>query len=289
MPSKLTHKYGLRFRKGERLKVLFQLLWNAVLYTKWRIYKCLHGIHHPVVHYYAVCWNEEKMLPFMFQHYDTFVDKFFIYDNESTDKSGEIIAANPKARKISFKSEGFDDEVHMNIKNECWKVSRGHADWVIVCDIDEFVYVPDFSSFVDKMERNNISIPIPEGFNMCSANFPIYQPKSALFTAIKRGVRDEHYSKCIMFNPYRIIEMNYGPGAHESHPIGLVKYSEAPMCKLLHYKNLGIDYVLNRVEQFKARLSKTNIGKGYGEHYLYEKETIISQFYNTLENSEIVV
>ena len=88
----------------------------------------------------------------MFQHYDTFVDKFFIYDNESTDKSADIIAANPKVKKISFQTEGFEDEIQNTIKNECWKASRGKADYVIVCDIDEFLYTPNTKAFLSHLQ-----------------------------------------------------------------------------------------------------------------------------------------
>lgn len=289
MSSKLTEKYGLRFCKGERLKVLFQLLWNALLYVKWQIYKVLHGIHHPVVHYYAVCWNEEKMLPFMFHHYEAFVDKFFIYDNESTDSSLQIISNHPNATIIPYISNTIDDEKLRATKNECWKSSRGKADYVIVCDMDEFVYVPDFTSFIGKVREYNVSIPQSVGFNMCSKTFPDYLQTPSLPSAKNKGVQDDNYSKCVVFNPYKIVEINYEPGAHFCHPIGLVKYSSVPMYKLLHYKNIGIDYVLNRVGQYKARLSKANMQKGYGEHYLYDIETIKSQFYYMLGNSDIVV
>ena len=84
----LVNKLGITYQRGNRFKTLLGLLWNAVLLFKWRISKQLRGIHVPVVHYYAVCWNEEKMLPFMFHHYESIVDKFFVFDNDGIEHSG---------------------------------------------------------------------------------------------------------------------------------------------------------------------------------------------------------
>ena len=288
MSNKLTQKYGLRFRKGERLKVLFQLLWNVVLYTKWRIYKCLHGIHHPVVHYYAVCWNEEKMLPFMFQHYDTFVDKFFIYDNESTDKSADIIAANPKVKKISFQTEGFEDEIQNTIKNECWKSSRGKADYVIVCDIDEFLYIPNIQEYLSNLQTSGISMPLSQGFDMCNPQFPNYRTTPSLVEAVKTGVPNRDYSKCILFSPYKIVDMNYEPGAHFCHPYGLINSDETPYY-VLHYKYLGVEYVLERTRQYRMRMSKDNIAKGYALQYADEEHIVEDRVNNVLLNAQIVI
>ena len=288
MSNKLTQKYGLRFRKGERLKVLFQLLWNAVLYTKWRIYKCLHGIHHPVVHYYAVCWNEEKMLPFMFQHYDTFVDKFFIYDNESTDKSADIIAVNPKAKKISFQTEGFEDEIQNTIKNECWKASRGKADYVIVCDIDEFLYTPNTKAFLSHLQASGISMPLSQGFDMCNPQFPDYGTTPSLVETVKTGVPNRDYSKCILFSPYKIVDVNYEPGAHFCHPYGLINSDETPYY-VLHYKYLGVEYVLERTRQYRMRMSKDNIAKGYALQYLEEETAIKDNIEKKLLQAKVVI
>ena len=288
MSNKLTQKYGLRFCKGERLKVLFQLLWNAVLYTKWRIYKCLHGIHHPVVHYYAVCWNEEKMLPFMFHHYETFVDKFFIYDNESTDSSLQIISNHPNAVTIPYITHTIDDEKLIATKNECWKASRGTADYVIVCDIDEFLYTPNTKAFLSHLQASGISMPLSQGFDMCNTQFPNYGTTSSLVEAVKTGVPNRDYSKCILFSPYKIVDMNYEPGAHFCHPYGLINSDETPYY-VLHYKYLGVEYVLERTRQYRMRMSKDNIAKGYALQYLEEETAIKDNIEKKLLQAKVVI
>ena len=45
---------------------------------------------------YTLCWNDADMLGFFFQHYDRFVQRYVVYDDGSTDRSLDILHANPK-------------------------------------------------------------------------------------------------------------------------------------------------------------------------------------------------
>ena len=44
-----------------------------------------------MIHLYTICWNEERMLPFFFRHYDQWVDRYVVYDDNSTDATLEKI------------------------------------------------------------------------------------------------------------------------------------------------------------------------------------------------------
>ena len=243
-----------------------------------RIYKWLHGIKKPIVHYYAVCWNEEKMLPFMFQHYDQFVDHYTIYDNFSDDNSGNIIHSHKNAEIIKFKTEGFDDTTHNDIKNNCWKRSRGKADYVIVCDIDEFIYHKDILQMLALLKNDKFSIVKPFGYNMYSTEYPCYNSETSITEQVKRGIRVPMFDKCILFDPHAIAEINYKPGAHECHPWGRVKWYRNEDTKLLHYKNIGLKQLLERNRLYASRLSKKNIEKNYGSEYLKKEQFIIQEF-----------
>ena len=272
MLKKIFKNIGLRFTKKERIKVILGLALNALLLAKWRAYKLFHGIHQPVVHYYTVCWNEEKMLPFMFQHYHTMVSQYFIYDNESTDSSQQIVKTHPNAQVIPFVTDGFNDEIQNTIKNECWKASRGKADYVIVCDLDEFFYLPDVEKFWNQVAENAISLPLPKGYDMCSSEFPKYSAAQSLVDQVKTGRYSKKYSKCIFFDPYKIVDINYEPGAHFCHPTGIVRSIEYPLYSVLHYHNLGADYVIDRARKYRLRMSRENIEKGYAKEYMVEEE-----------------
>ena len=284
--KRLCSKYNIVLQKDHNTHILLALTWNTVLLLKLRIHKWLHGIKKPIVHYYAVCWNEERMLPFMFQHYDHFVDHYTIYDNCSDDKSEDIIRSHKNAEIIKFKTEGFDDTTHNDIKNNCWKKSRGKADYVIVCDIDEFLYHPDISNALQGLSKHHISLPLTEGHNMYSTTYPTKGEE--ITKQVRQGVADSAYNKFIIFDPHRIVEINYLPGAHQAKPMGIVKRSSKPL-KVLHYKNLGLEYVLERYHTLGKRLSEKNKEQDLGTHYLYSDEKIKDDFNQGLSNSTPVI
>lgn len=272
-------KHNIVLHKGENVHILSMLAWNFVLFKKLRIHKWLHGIHHPIVHYYAICWNEEKMLPFMFQYYDRFVDHYTIYDNYSDDHSEEIIKRHGNADIVKFSMGGqINDYIYQDIKNNCWKKSRGKADFVIVGDIDEFIYHKDIQKALSMLKEAKHSIVKPFGYNMYSTEYPCYNSEKSITEQVKRGIRVPMFDKCILFDPHAIVEINYKPGAHECHPWGRVKWYRNEDLKLLHYKNIGLTQLLERNRLYASRLSKENIENKYGAEYLKKEQLIIQEF-----------
>ena len=278
MINSILDSYHIVLKKDRRCHIFFSLLWNSILKSKLQIYKLFHGIRKPIVHYYAVCWNEEKMLPFMFQYYDQFVDHYTIYDNYSDDYSEEIIRSHGNTKIIKFRTEGFDDTTHNDIKNNCWKRSRGKADYVIVCDIDEFIYHKDTLQALAVLKTGKFSIVKPFGYNMYSTEYPCCSSKKSITEQVKRGIRVPMFDKCILFDPHAIVEINYKPGAHECHPWGRVKWYRSEDFKLLHYKNIGLTQLLERNRLYASRLSKENIENKYGAEYLKKEQLIIQEF-----------
>lgn len=273
-----TKEHHIRLKKGKNIHILWVLLINYLLKCCLCIYKWVKGIHSPIIHYYAVCWNEEKMLPFMFDYYERFVDKFTIYDNYSDDKSEIIINSHANSCMVKFQTGGFDDSIHNDIKNNCWKHSRGKADYVVVCDMDEFIYHRDIHKFLLMLKDNKFTIVKPFGYNMYSTDYPVYSNGELITQQVRRGVRVPMFDKCILFDPHAIVEINYKPGAHECHPWGRVKAYRSDEIKLLHYKNIGLEQLLDRNRLYVARLSKENIENNYGAEYLKREQLIIQEF-----------
>ena len=70
----------------------------------------------------AICFNEEKILPYFLAHYERFADQIIVYDNCSTDQSPQIIKSHPKATLVNYKTNGkLDDKTYLKIKNHAWK------------------------------------------------------------------------------------------------------------------------------------------------------------------------
>ncbi len=271
-------KHNITLHKGDNLHIILTLLWNLVLRTKLHLYKYIHHINRPIVHYYAVCWNEENILPFVLDYHKRFVNRFIIYDNYSDDHSVEIINKYTNTNIVEFKTDGFNDLVHIDIKNNCWKKSRGKADYVIVCDIDELIHNDDIQTKLNSLKTEGYSIVKSYGYNMYSTDYPQYSSGELITDKVKKGVRHPMMDKCILFDPHSIVEINYKPGAHECFPWGKVKLYRNEDIKLLHYKHIGLQQLIDRNKMYAQRLSKENIENNFGTPCMRDQEIIAAEF-----------
>lgn len=245
-------------------------------------------INKPIVHLYALCWNEEKIIPFFLRHYNQFVDQFFIYDNESTDNSVHLFLQQPNVIVRSYSSNGqIRDDFYLAIKNHEWKKSRDIADIVIVCDMDEFLYAPEIMHILTKFKTDPFTIIRPTGFDMISANFN-FNNNEQITNTVQFGVRKPDFDKLIIFKPNSIVDMNYLAGCHSAKPVGDIQYGDYDV-KLLHYKNLTFNYVLERMHIFKTRLSDYNMKYKYGIQYTFDDSEHIKYFLSTLQKSTKII
>lgn len=242
----------------------------------------------PIIHVHSPCYNEESLLPYFLEHY-RFAEKIFIYDNYSVDRSAAIIRENQKVEVIPVDTNNqFLEASLLKIKNHEWKRSRGEADWVIVCDIDEFLYYPDWEKLFTELKESRATITKPIGYQMISFDFPRDYSKP-IVQQVNRGNYSEVYSKQVLFQPAEIAEIGYHAGAHVASPYGNVSYFESLDLKLLHYKNLGWEYLNRRVKQNKPRLNQSEIDQHNNWHLLLDEEIRYRCFCNDLVSSHVVI
>lgn len=210
------------------------------------------------IHVYTTCWNEEKILPFFLLHYEQFADKIVVYDNMSNDHSAEIIDAHPLCERREFNTEGrFNELTLQKIRNTAWMESRETADWVIVCDSDEFIYHPNFIRYLENCKEREITVLHPHGYNMFADYTP--QPGQQIWKQIKTGTPSWLYSKKAVFDPKKIKVMNFRPGSHICAPKGVVNIERDQALKLLHYKFIGgLDTVEEKWGNYGQRQSLSN-------------------------------
>lgn len=228
------------------------------------------------------------MLPYFFRHYDSLVSRYFIFDNGSTDRSLEMLKLNHKVTLGSFQVEG-DSFVVAALKhyNECWKQSRKQADWVIVCNVDEHIYHPDLKGYLSRCTRLGISLIIPEGYNMVSDVFP--DTDKPLSETVTHGMRDSFWDKPEIFNPNKIKEINFEPGRHTAKPRGRITTPRNVRVKLLHYKYIGLKYLLRRHHELRSGLRPFDIQSGFGIQYLWNQERNIEEYNRIKANSISIV
>lgn len=213
-----------------------------------------------ILHVYALCFNEEILLPYFLRHYQPLAARVVIYDNDSTDRSRDIIkASGAECRRFQTKGE-HSDRIQTMIKSTCYRESRGKADWVIVVDMDEFIYHPDLHGVLQRYDQEKVTLPLVEGFDMVSDAPP--SGTGQIYHEIRMGFRNPRFDKCEVLKPE--IEINFEPGCHKAKPTGPVMRSARAKIKLLHYRYLGADYLARRYELRTKRLSQDNLRHGWG-------------------------
>lgn len=221
-----------------------------------------------IIHLYCLCWNDARMLPYFFKHYDGIVDRYFILDNGSTDQSLELLSRHEKVEVTHFDVTGdsFVDE-ERRLSDTVWRRSKGEADWVLVIDIDEHVYRPDLRAYLKQCTQAGVTAMKAIGFEMVSDAFPTED--RPLSETIVTGVRSLGHDKLCFFDPDSVAETNFGVGRHEAEPTGKITWPEQHGVLLLHYKQLGVDYPIARSAELRRGLKSGDIEQRWGRHYTW--------------------
>ena len=207
------------------------------------------------IHVYSPMYNEEVLLPYWLRHYETFADQIFVWDDDSTDSTREILSKHPKVTLLPREKHGLWDDYFVDELFPQYKqYSRGIADWVIAVDADEFVYHPNLKEVLKtQKEKYNIQIIQCQGFSMLSDKLPT--TNGQIYDEINMGVPDYLETKWVIHSPE--IDVYYRKGRH-GYPHGFKIFrnkSRYPYngIKLLHYRYLGKEYIEKR--GIKNRLS----------------------------------
>lgn len=201
------------------------------------------------IHLYAMCWNEEAIIPFFLRHYEGIVDRIFICDDGSDDRSVALLRAHPKVelieKKLRAAGPGSDSVALRPFYNDVWKRSRGVADWIITCNLDELYSHPaGLREHLAACLQKGENIVPAFGFEMFSWRFPA--PGANLAAAYRRGMRSWPMNKVVAFHPDQVLEINFERGRHGCLPEGNLRFSKRVEVQLLHYHYVGFFQYLVR-------------------------------------------
>jgi len=220
---------------------------------------------------YAVCYNEERLLPYFLRYYTQFAD-VYIYDNYSTDKSVQI-AQDGGAHVTMWDTGGeFREDLMFTLKSDCWRESK--ADWCIVGDIDEFVYHKNFPQILETIQG---TIIMPRTFNMYSDVFPT--TPGQIFEEVTMGIDGQ--GKMNLFKPSEITEINYDAGCHNAYPKGNIILNVNSEILTLHFRFLSPEYVISKNYATSLRQSEINKENGWNWHFATPADQILSNFRDT--------
>lgn len=226
------------------------------------------------IHLYSICWNEMKMLGFFFRHYEPWIDRFVVFDDGSNDGTLDFLQSSPKVdvrRFIPRNPDTLEFSTKL-LKDECWKESRGKADWVVVVDIDEHIFHPKLDEYLTACRRDGVTLIPALGFNMVTETFPRSDENLARTHTL--GAPTHRFSKLCVFDPNAIDETNYGVGAHSAQVRGRLVYPHHDELLLLHYKHVGLDYVIERHRLLAGRRRPVDLMNRWGRHYFGTREEI---------------
>lgn len=224
---------------------------------------------------YCLCWNEERMLPFFFRHYDPLVDRYFIFDNGSTDETLSLLRNHGRVELAHFDvlGDSFVEE-ERSLCNTIWKQST--ADWVIVTDIDEHLYHPQFVDYLLQCSLDGVTAIESVGFEMVANSFPTGE--GPLTDIVTTGMRSIGHNRLCIFNPQAITETNYNAGRHRASPKGKVVFPDSYQVLLLHYKQLGTDYAVARSAELRMGLRAGDFAQRWGYQYTWSPDEITANW-----------
>ena len=224
-----------------------------------------------------LAYNEERMLPYMLRHYQTFARRIRVYDGRSTDRT-RAIAMAMGAEVIDWDTKDcLNDQMALELKNSCWKGSD--ADWIGLFDADELLYFPNgVEATLKAYEEQGVVMVRPYGWNMISEDWP--KGSGQIYDEIQYGARYDSawgYGKPVFFKPAKVRETGFNVGAHDSKtvlvdgtqlpPIEQRPFSNPP-AHLLHFKWIGpAGAIIERLKLRRERLSADNIAKHWGDYY----------------------
>ncbi len=236
------------------------------------------GAGRQVIHLYSICWNEERMLPFFFRHYDQLVDRYVFFDDGSTDATLGILESHPRVEVRRLERLEADSYVlaAKNAHNHAWKESRGAADWVITTAVDELLYTPRLSVYLAECTRKGITAIPALGFQMISETFP--SPDLSLAESVRRGSPFAKMNKLSVFDPDKILETDQEVGRHAAEPSGEVRFPKTDRLLLLHYKYLSFEYTFKRHQELASKLGAVDRQNGWGFEYDWTREQLKSNW-----------
>lgn len=222
-----------------------------------------------LVDVYTFAWNEEKLVPFFLRHYHSgWVRKIFVYDNQSTDMTVELLKADARVVIVPYHTGGkFLEPAGMQrVRDECWKGSIGQVEWALLVDFDEFVCcLGRMDAFLGRCE----SVCRTFGWQMVGSEFPT-DNGLGIEHLVRMGFPCSVYSKPSLFRVADVVELRSVPGFHTADPLGHNE-QPIPICPYgslwtLHFKLLGWDYYWQRITAQRERVPDELRRRGISDH-----------------------
>ena len=199
-----------------------------------------------LVEAHVLRYGDDWLVPYVVRHYLSYADKLVIHDAGGGASLEGFAERDKRVCVLPWDCHEVSDMRYAELRNSCWKGTK--ADWVVVADMDEFIWFPEGAekSLGAYTQMGAASIR-PHGFEMFSETYPTTQGQ--IYDEIKFGAPDDKwYAKPILFRPTLVSDMRWGLGSHECDPVlhdgrrfhvGPRWPFAKPPCYLLHFHHIG--------------------------------------------------
>lgn len=205
----------------------------------------------------TMMYNEEFLIPFFLNHYSWVDEIVVLYDKDTNDNSESILCDANNVSILPFNMpNGMDDGYKSQLISDTYQGSE--ADWVIVADADEFIFI----------DNSSLSSIISDDQAASVVLYDVYRhvteldldPLQSIYSQRSYGCLDSRYIKPSIVRG-GLSGISWGPGHH--HLSGTANFHHTPFIGA-HWANADLSFCVNRrIKGRRDRQSNNNKTMGW--------------------------
>lgn len=234
------------------------------------------------------------ILPFIRKYWERISADVIVYDNGSTDGSLEYLSSIPYVTIRHFDSDGHNDIIHKNVKEQAYLEYKNDYDIIIITDMDEVFFFDDFKAVSEAFIDGGYNILMTPIISLCEDFKPPYSEDKYLHQLCHKFYRQrmnhmkgfDDFSKLSIFNTKVTDRVNMSVGQHYVKTSPDMKIMLSNNGFNLHVdKGFGLDYKYKVRQRMYANLSDTNKRYGMAIEYADSYEKLEREYKNNQKNS----
>lgn len=242
----------------------------------------------------TLCKNEMDILPFVRKYWERINADVVVYDNGSTDGSIEYLSDIPYVTIRHFDSDGHNDIIHKNVKEQAYLEYKDKYDIIIITDLDEIFYFDDFKAVSKAFIDGGYNVLMTPIISLCEDFKPPYSEDKYLHQLCHKFYKQrmnhmkgfDDYSKLSIFNTKVTDKVEMSVGQHYVKTSPDMKIMLSNNGFNLHIdKGFGLDYKYKVRQRMYANLSDTNKRYGMAIEYADPYEKLEKEYRNNQANS----
>lgn len=238
----------------------------------------------------TITYNNEDKVPYVMPYYERMgIDKLVVYDNNSTDRTVEMLSKYPFVEIRPYETDEYREDLLLQFKTGIQTEFRGQYDWCICADFDEVFYSEqDFREVLYEKMCEGKTYFRKTALNIVSRTFPptdklIHETvgKGALWTS-----DDETFgifgNKTCLFNMNHVFVTYDKDGCHECSMQGELSQFDDKIA-FFHLKFIDFDFIVKSSVEYNNRIKSSDpmSWEYYSKH--------MNEVYNLLEKRSISI